>query len=74
MMDFDGKDLFESLVNSVRCKTAKVSMRACVPFESLVNSVRCKTLSFSDAVRYTFESLVNSVRCKTLVNPFTIDV
>ena len=34
---------FESLVNSVRCKTNEWVDGADIMFESLVNSVRCKT-------------------------------
>ena len=38
-------DPFESLVNSVRCKTAIEEKPTLELFESLVNSVRCKTNS-----------------------------
>ena len=34
---------FESLVNSVRCKTTTFATTFWLEFESLVNSVRCKT-------------------------------
>ena len=34
---------FESLVNSVRCKTTELAQPTTGEFESLVNSVRCKT-------------------------------
>ena len=61
--------LFESLVNSVRCKTARKGKTTIVQFESLVNSVRCKTLLILKMKMTMFESLVNSVRCKT-ENPF----
>ena len=57
--------MFESLVNSVRCKTDNITHSSYLTFESLVNSVRCKTKQdeISDLIK--FESLVNSVRCKT---------
>ena len=35
--------MFESLVNSVRCKTSTAYTGKSLTFESLVNSVRCKT-------------------------------
>ena len=39
----DAISWFESLVNSVRCKTRYGLRIPIAPFESLVNSVRCKT-------------------------------
>ena len=56
---------FESLVNSVRCKTFIAKTNYTVWFESLVNSVRCKTPTDLVESCMKFESLVNSVRCKT---------
>ena len=58
--------MFESLVNSVRCKTMYCISWAYLLFESLVNSVRCKTDGLSISIVLPFESLVNSVRCKTI--------
>ena len=57
---------FESLVNSVRCKTNIPTIHLQYMFESLVNSVRCKTILVTVSMLGTFESLVNSVRCKTV--------
>ena len=57
---------FESLVNSVRCKTVTTATYAAGGFESLVNSVRCKTVLATVEVKDGFESLVNSVRCNKL--------
>ena len=53
---------FESLVNSVRCKTALAQGSLRVVFESLVNSVRCKTHPPAPFPAPQFESLVNPVR------------
>ena len=50
---------FESLVNSVRCKTLLFGMVLLPLFESLVNSVRCKTIFVSHKHPPLFESLVN---------------
>ena len=59
------KSVFESFVNSERCKTKfNYRFRICV-FESFVNSERCKTLTGSVSHSLKFESFVNSERCKT---------
>ena len=36
--------MFESFVNSERCKTNITTMQALTKFESFVNSERCKTI------------------------------
>ena len=57
--------LFESLVNSDRCKTLATAYIHVTVFESLVNSDRCKTRNAYYTFFSLFESLVNSDRCKT---------
>ena len=51
--------MFESLVNSVRCKTIIEDNNYIYEFESLVNSVKCKTAIIAARIIYQFESLVN---------------
>ena len=51
--------MFESLVNSVRCKTYRYTINEREGFESLVNSVKCKTAIIAARIIYQFESLVN---------------
>ena len=58
--------MFESFVNSERCKTFPVSKYLYYWFESFVNSERCKTIPLGDPVKPVFESFVNSERCKTV--------
>ena len=60
--------MFESFVNSERCKTNADSWFDCPKFESFVNSERCKTVYIEAVVIPEFESFVNSERCKTNAN------
>ena len=57
--------MFESFVNSERCKTKNEVTRIVKTFESFVNSERCKTPPSIYPFLAVFESFVNSERCKT---------
>ena len=56
--------LFESFVNSDRCKAKSFHNRLNLQFESFVNSDRCKALLSFFSLMRMFESFVNSDRCK----------
>ena len=58
--------LFESFVNSERCKTVFCNIVCHTWFESFVNSERCKTPVTYQMWIDGFESFVNSERCKTM--------
>ncbi len=58
--------MFESFVNSERCKTASAKALTISMFESFVNSERCKTKVDRYFTDTSFESFVNSERCKTI--------
>ena len=68
--------LFESFVNSERCKTNIITDNLPSMFESFVNSERCKTIILLFKLINAFESFVNSERCKTIksVNTFTFSL
>ena len=59
-------NVFESFVNSERCKTSIFINHISTVFESFVNSERCKTRKITSTDKGLFESFVNSERCKTL--------
>ena len=58
--------MFESFVNSERCKTNISLATIAATFESFVNSERCKTSLQIQTNHCQFESFVNSERCKTI--------
>ena len=58
--------MFESFVNSERCKTIIAAILGKSGFESFVNSERCKTNCYCAHFGGGFESFVNSERCKTI--------
>ena len=60
------KAMFESFVNSERCKTQAIVNNSSAMFESFVNSERCKTILLFNRLERLFESFVNSERYKTL--------
>ena len=64
-MEESTENVFESFVNSERCKTASPVIVFITVFESFVNSERCKTHSKARLRNHPFESFVNSERCKT---------
>ena len=58
--------VFESFVNSDRCKAQTQVILTIPMFESFVNSDRCKAPEPSEYLQYKFESFVNSDRCKAV--------
>ena len=47
-MEENTENVFESFVNSERCKTSFAIIKTLLPFESFVNSERCKTKGITE--------------------------